>query len=60
MPELPEVETVKSDLQILVGQKLLDFEIFDVRIKLKNKIKNRAVLSVIRRGKFLIFRLARF
>ncbi len=62
MPELPEVETIKRDLEKeLVGQKLRDIKIFNHSYLLKNKIRNlnsllgTKLLYIKRKGKYLIF-----
>ena len=63
MPELPEVETVRAGLaQHLVGAKVKNIEVFDVRSLKKNlggvsgflqELKGSTIQSVVRRGKFL-------
>ena len=62
MPELPEVETIKRDLEKeLVGQKLRNIKIFNYSYFLKNKIRNldsllgTKLLYIKRKGKYLIF-----
>jgi Formamidopyrimidine-DNA glycosylase len=62
MPELPEVETIKKSLENkLIGQKLKNITVFNQKFILKNKIKNldtivnTKLLSIERKGKYLIF-----
>jgi len=62
MPELPEVETIRKDLEKeLKGQTLINIKIFDPPFLLKNKVENlntlinTKLLSVKRKGKYLIF-----
>lgn len=66
MPELPEVQTITSDL----SSKILDKEISSVDIRLKNIIKNdtqnfietlvdNSFKKIERRGKFIILKLER-
>uniref|UniRef100_A0A7V4JPY7 Formamidopyrimidine-DNA glycosylase n=1 Tax=Thermodesulfobacterium geofontis TaxID=1295609 RepID=A0A7V4JPY7_9BACT len=62
MPELPEVETIKKNLESkLIGQKLKNIIVFNQDFILKNKIKNlntivnTKLLSIKRKGKYLIF-----
>jgi len=63
MPELPEVETQVRDLQILVGKKILDVatdtpKSFSPKFEnFRAKIRNKKILAISRRGKFLIFAL---
>ena len=67
MPELPEVEVVKDGLQEIVGLNILDVKIFNKNslsnILEKNfhkKIKNKKILEIFRRGKFLVFKFSNF
>jgi len=62
MPELPEVETIKKSLKSkLIGQKLKNIIVFNKDFIFKNKIKNlntlvnTKLLSIERKGKYLIF-----
>jgi formamidopyrimidine-DNA glycosylase len=62
MPELPEVETVRSTLElILKGDTITDIDIrYDKLIKtdlilFKRKIKDQMIESIGRKGKYLIF-----
>lgn len=66
MPELPEVETVRKGLNQLVCQKTISqVEVFWPRI-IENdsveffceKLQGQTILQVLRRGKFLIFKLS--
>lgn len=62
MPELPEVETIKRSLEKeLIGQKVKNIKIFNYDFIFKNKIKNlntlinTKLLSIKRKGKYLVF-----
>lgn len=60
MPELPEVQTVVSDLQRYVGQKLKKIEINDERVGFESTVPfrrfaNTKLISVDRRGKYIVF-----
>lgn len=63
MPELPEVETIKTGLQSLIGQKILAIKIHNPSLRymidkdLEEKLKNKFIISITRRGKYLIFEL---
>ncbi|MGI6097656.1 MAG: bifunctional DNA-formamidopyrimidine glycosylase/DNA-(apurinic or apyrimidinic site) lyase [Dethiobacteria bacterium] len=65
MPELPEVETIKRGLQRLVTGKIIsEAHLFDKRAVLspepalfKRRISGRRVLSVERRGKYILMKL---
>jgi len=61
MPELPEVETITCQLQnITTGRTIQRIEVIDSRLGLGNdfeKIKNKKILSVARRGKYIVFAL---
>ena len=64
MPELPEVETVVRGLRpTLEGQRLARIELrrSDLRFpfpeRFANRLKNRTVTSVARRGKYILIRL---
>lgn len=64
MPELVEVETTRRDLsKIITGEKiydvkvLLDKIVYNKKEEFINKLINNAVLSVKRRGKWLLFEL---
>jgi len=65
MPELPEVETVRRDLEkVLVGKKITAVEVLDKKI-VGNKpavfvlaTKGKKIVGVERRGKLLAFKLS--
>lgn len=63
MPELPEVETIKTGLQSLVGQKINQVRIHNPSLRymidknLEAKVKNKTILNISRRGKYLIFKI---
>ncbi len=66
MPELPEVETIKQDLETqVVGKEISKIEIRLPRMTRKHhsqkevqkKVEGRTILSLERRGKFLLFHL---
>lgn len=66
MPELPEVETVRRDLQAsILKKKILDLVLFDAKV-LKNKksfflksLLGREILDVSRVGKLLMFQISK-
>ena len=66
MPELPEVETMKRDLEDkIVGLTIKDVEIFDKRVirgaapaLFKKKLTGQKIDSIDRRGKAIIFHLS--
>jgi len=67
MPELPEVETIRHDLNvILVRQKIKSIQIFSPKSVLPNaslfvkNLLNRKIEKIQRRGKLLIFSLLPF
>lgn len=60
MPELPEVQTVVSDLQPYVGRKLTRLEINDERVGFESTVpfrrfNNTELKRVYRRGKYIVF-----
>lgn len=64
MPELPEVETVRRFLSTkLIGKTFDDARIFYKPVlknnpkDLVNSLKNKSIIELDRRGKFLIFKL---
>lgn len=63
MPELPEVETIKTGLQNLVGQKIRQIKVHNPSLRymiaknLEDEIKNKTILEISRRGKYLIFKM---
>jgi len=64
MPELPEVETVRAQLEpVLVGRRLDSVDIRDARLtrpfdpaEVAAEIEGERVAAVARRGKYLVFR----
>ncbi len=66
MPELPEVETIKKDLEkSILGRSVRKVEVNKPRIikepspkKFKQELKGKSFREIIRRGKYLIFRLS--
>ncbi len=64
MPELPEVETQVRDLQKIAGKKILEVssdtpKSFIPRfIQFSKKIKNKRILAIRRRAKYIIFDLS--
>jgi len=66
MPELPEVEVVKSGLaDLIIGQAIKDIEVIDSpkslpvsQSELNNFVKNSEIVDIKRRGKLLIFYLS--
>lgn len=63
MPELPEVETIRSGLQGLVNQKILDVKIhhfglrYPITSTLVSELMHKSIISISRRAKYLIFEL---
>ncbi len=61
MPELPEVETIRRDLSVLIGQKIKALKIFSHKTAshsaafFKKILVGRRLASIGRRGKLLIF-----
>jgi len=61
MPELPEVETIKTYLKKeIIGKKIVDIEILSKKnfIGDKNKIIGEKIVDIIRTGKYLSFLLS--
>jgi len=66
MPELPEVETIKQDLQkIITGKKIIKVCVYDPRVireptlsAFKNRLENVTIKHILRRAKLLIFELS--
>ena len=66
MPELPEVETIKRDLQkIILGKKIIKVCVYDARVirepassEFKKSLENVIIKNIIRRAKLLIFELS--
>ena len=63
MPELPEVETIRKDLSVLEGKRIISIPLMSVRtaplgvVFFKKKITGRYIKEIKRRGKLLIFSL---
>ena len=64
MPELPEVETVKTKLQPLVGRRFAGVQVlYDKAVRapspeeLRRKIAGQRIKEIARRGKYLLVRL---
>ncbi|MER3521620.1 MAG: formamidopyrimidine-DNA glycosylase [Acidimicrobiia bacterium] len=66
MPELPEVEVIRRDLEReVVGRKIADVEVYRMRTirrhpnktRFKTALVGRKIISVGRRGKYLVLRL---
>lgn len=60
MPELPEVETIRTAMEVVLGSKVIKAEIFRADIIRRQdynpqELYGQAVEKVSRRGKFLIF-----
>ncbi|MCT4592377.1 MAG: bifunctional DNA-formamidopyrimidine glycosylase/DNA-(apurinic or apyrimidinic site) lyase [Candidatus Gracilibacteria bacterium] len=54
MPELPEVETIRRDLLVLIGQSIRQIETsFDIQNTAK--IQNVSLRDIVRNGKYLTF-----
>ena len=66
MPELPEVETIKRELdKIIVGKKITDIIVNNAKVirepkkeKFIKELKNVTIKKIIRKGKLLIFELS--
>jgi len=66
MPELPEVETTKNGLEILLSKKTITkVEIFNPNLRWKvdrsiiSKLDNKTIYSFSRRGKYILFNFDR-
>ena len=63
MPELPEVENVTRTLKRIIGKKIVKVESLTERLRepiqkdLVNKISNKKIIDIYRRGKYLVFKL---
>ena len=64
MPELPEVEIVKQSLEkSIIFQKIKDVLIknrnlrFKIQIIFKNLLKNKKIINISRRSKYLIIHI---
>jgi formamidopyrimidine-DNA glycosylase len=66
MPELPEVETIKRELEkVVIGKKITDIIVNNPKVirepkkeKFVADLKNVAIKKIIRKGKLLIFELS--
>ena len=65
MPELPEVETIKRELNIIIGKKITDVIVNNAKVirepkpeKFIKELKNVKIKQIIRRGKLLILELS--
>lgn len=66
MPELPEVETIKSDLQkIIPGKKIAGVKIYNSKVireprpaAFKKSLEGQTIKNILRRAKLLIFELS--
>ncbi len=64
MPELPEVETIKRSLEApLIGKKFLEVKIYQKKLRwqvpanLNEKLRGQTIISLNRRGKYLLIEL---
>ena len=64
MPELPEVEVVRRSLSnLILGLKIKKVTIFSKKLRfklsknLKKNVENQKIISISRRGKFLLIKL---
>jgi formamidopyrimidine-DNA glycosylase len=64
MPELPEVQTIVSDLEVIVAKKIFDIRVFwdktvdNISVhSLVKKVKNKTIEKVSRRAKYIIIEL---
>ena len=66
MPELPEVETIKTDLQkVILGKKITRVCIYNPKVirqptpaAFKKSLQGQRIKNILRRGKLLIFELS--
>ncbi|MFA6357463.1 MAG: DNA-formamidopyrimidine glycosylase [Candidatus Omnitrophota bacterium] len=66
MPELPEVETIKRDLEkTILGKKIVEVCVHNAKVirepspvAFKNLLKGKAIKSIFRKAKLLIFELS--
>jgi formamidopyrimidine-DNA glycosylase len=63
MPELPEVETIKKDLEkVIIGLTIKEIQIYDKRIigspRFSNLILKKKIEAISRRGKVIIIQLS--
>lgn len=65
MPELPEVETIRRELNVIVGEEIVDVIVNNAKVirepkkeKFVEELKNAEIKKIIRRGKLLILELS--
>jgi len=65
MPELPEVETIKRELNVIIGKKITDVIVNNAKVikepkkeKFIKDLRNVKIKQIIRKGKLLIFELS--
>ena len=66
MPELPEVETIKNELSPhIIGRRFTDVTVRDAKLvrqpsvkEFRQKLRGKRIISLERRGKYLIFHLS--
>lgn len=65
MPELPEVETIKRELNVIINKKIVDVIVNNPKVirepkkeKFIKELKNVVIKKIIRKGKLLIFELS--
>jgi len=66
MPELPEVETIKNDLQkVITGKKIIKVDIINPKVirepaplAFKKSLEGQTIKNVLRRAKLLVFELS--
>ena len=64
MPELPEVETIKRELNAIINKKIVDVIVNNAKVirepgkeRFIKELKNSIIKKIIRKGKLLIFEL---
>jgi formamidopyrimidine-DNA glycosylase len=58
MPELPEVQTTVNQLKVFEKKHLINIQVHDFKLiaqKTLDSLKDKILLSIIRRGKYLHF-----
>ncbi|HUT96124.1 MAG TPA: bifunctional DNA-formamidopyrimidine glycosylase/DNA-(apurinic or apyrimidinic site) lyase [Candidatus Paceibacterota bacterium] len=65
MPELPEVETIKKELNVIIGKKIADVIVNNAKVirgmdkeEFIKELKNVKIKNIIRKGKLLILELS--
>lgn len=65
MPELPEVETIKRELNVIIGKEIADAIVNNAKVihgidkeKFIKELKNVKIKNIIRKGKLLILELS--